>query len=114
MSSEQIWSPRHVEASSRTAHVVGALDTFTANRGAVWFDDGTIVLEVGGVHFRVYQGVLSLHSPLFRALPHHLPADVVSCERKIYGQPVLVLLDCPKDWTIVLSIIFDPLEQRKL
>lgn len=107
------WSP-HVEEHGRIAQSDGHLEAVALNRGDVWFDDGTIILEVEGSHFRVFEGVLALHSPLFNNLPHYLPVDAISCERKIYGVRVLALADDPKDWGIVLSVLFDPHEQRKL
>lgn len=89
-------------------------DDCVVNRGSVWFHDGTIILEAEGARFRVYEGVLSINSPLFQNLPHYLPADAVYCDRKIDGQPVILLSDSQHDWAIALSVIFDPLEQRKL
>lgn len=107
------WSS-HVEEHSRMSQSDGYQEPFAINRGGIWFDDGTILLEVDGTHFRVYEGVIALYSPMFQNLPHYLPSDVTLSERKVYGHPVLVLADSPNDWAIILSILFDPSEQRRL
>lgn len=107
------WSPQ-AEVNTHSAHLDAQPEAHDVNRGAIWFDDGTIILEVEGVHFRIYEGVLAIQSPLFQSLPYYLPVDAIYCERKIYDQPVLVLSDSQKDWTIALSVLFDPFEQRKL
>lgn len=108
----QTWSP-HIKTQP-LQHAQARPDAFAINRGAFWFDDGNIILEVEGVHFRVYTGMLALHSPSFRDLPHYLPIDATASERRIDGHPIVVLSDVPRDWEIVLSVIFDPNGQRRL
>lgn len=111
--STKLWSS-HIDEQSRASQPDGYLEPFAINRGGVWFDDGTILLDVEGTHFRVYEGVIALHSPMFQNLPHYLPSDATLCERKFFGHPILVLVDSPQDWVIVLSILFDSSEQRRL
>lgn len=111
--SGSVWS-LDVESHSQRRRSEDRLDVFAVNRGSVWFDDGSVILEVAGVHFRVYEGILALHSPLFQSFPHYLPADALRCDHKVDGRPIIVLADSPKDWAIVLSVLFHPHGQQKL
>lgn len=65
-----------------------------------WIADGTVILLAGNVMFRVYQGVLAEHSPVFAemlSLPQ--PANVsVPC-------PVIKLYDNPEDWRHMLRLL---------
>ena len=38
-----------------------------------WFHDGSVILEAGGVSFRVHGGVLAYHSKVFRDLIYDQP-----------------------------------------
>ncbi|KIP08881.1 hypothetical protein PHLGIDRAFT_358088 [Phlebiopsis gigantea 11061_1 CR5-6] len=55
----------------------------------VWFEDGTVVLQVENTLFRVYSGLLSRHSPFFKhlfTLPQ--PPDAECCD----GCPLIKLV----------------------
>ncbi|KAF7296493.1 BTB domain-containing protein [Mycena chlorophos] len=69
-----------------------------------WFRDGNIILQVESTQFRLSQGVLAMHSPIFRdmfslPLPHDEPL-VDKC-------PIVVLSgDRSEDWTYLLDAMF--------
>ncbi|KAI6148828.1 hypothetical protein BKA82DRAFT_996951 [Pisolithus tinctorius] len=51
-----------------------------------WFDDGNVILVAEGKCFKVYQGMLSVHSPIFR--------DMLSCPQPV-GQEEMDGEGCP-------------------
>ncbi|KAI6039142.1 hypothetical protein EDC04DRAFT_2603393 [Pisolithus marmoratus] len=69
-----------------------------------WFDDGNIVLVAEGKCFRVYRGMLSVHSPIFK--------DMFSCpqpadqEETIEGCAVVHLQDSASELQHVLRALF--------
>ncbi|KAI6019149.1 hypothetical protein EDC04DRAFT_2576051 [Pisolithus marmoratus] len=69
-----------------------------------WFDDGNIVLVAEGKCFRVYRGMLSVHSPIFR--------DMFSCpqpadqEETIEGCAVVHLQDSASELQHILRALF--------
>ncbi|KAJ7698469.1 hypothetical protein B0H16DRAFT_1706006 [Mycena metata] len=69
-----------------------------------WFDDGNIILQVESTQFRIFRGILSLHSSVFRdmfTIP--LPKD----EPTVDGCPVVVLSgDTAEDWVLFLGVMF--------
>lgn len=72
-------------------------------RGAIWLDDGNIVLVAGGVAFRVHQSILSQNSEVFRdifTLPQPIDAE------KYEGRPVVHLTDSASDLVHILTITF--------
>ena len=68
-----------------------------------YFDDGNIILQAGSTHFKVYRGILSAHSEVFRAMftiPQ--PAnEVISNECSI-----MHLSDSAKDWHYLLHALY--------
>ncbi|EIW56926.1 uncharacterized protein TRAVEDRAFT_128344 [Trametes versicolor FP-101664 SS1] len=70
-----------------------------------WYDDGTIILVAGSVEFRVYKGILSENSSVFRdmfSLPQPpIPSTALPTAD---GCPVVHLSDSPKDWRHVLRV----------
>ncbi|KAJ7163063.1 hypothetical protein C8R46DRAFT_333753 [Mycena filopes] len=72
-----------------------------------WFEDGNIILQVESTQFRLFKGVLSKHSSVFRDMfTMPLPAD----EPTIEGCPIVVLSgDTVQDWTLSLSVLFPEL-----
>ncbi|TCD70989.1 hypothetical protein EIP91_000487 [Steccherinum ochraceum] len=72
--------------------------------GDIWFADGSVVLIAENKGFKVYQGILSRHSEVFKdmfALPQ--PADAESCD----GCPVVRMQDTAKDLGTFLSALHD-------
>ena len=69
----------------------------------IWFLDGNIVLQAGGVAFRVYQGILALNSEVFADLfsvPQPQSIDTLDqC-------PVVHLPDSADDLRHLLRVIF--------
>ncbi|EPQ50350.1 hypothetical protein GLOTRDRAFT_97076 [Gloeophyllum trabeum ATCC 11539] len=71
----------------------------------LWYEDGTIVLQVGNTLFRVYRGVLAEHSSTFRdmfAIPQ--PDEIDSYEEC----PLVALHDHASEMIHFLLAIFKP------
>ncbi len=65
------------------------------NRDAdVWLADGNCVVVANNIAFRVYKGILSLHSEFFRDL-FSLPNS--SSSETMDGCPVVTVTDDPRD-----------------
>ncbi|KAI0731766.1 hypothetical protein C8Q72DRAFT_751762, partial [Fomitopsis betulina] len=74
------------------------------SRSELWFDDGNIVLAVGGTAFRVYKGLLSKSSTIFAGM---LSAPRSAFAEKFDGCDVIRLRgDEPADVARVLQLIF--------
>ncbi|KAJ7083469.1 hypothetical protein C8R44DRAFT_54436 [Mycena epipterygia] len=68
-----------------------------------WFDDGTIVLQVENTLYRVYRGLLSSHSTVFRdtfSIPQPVEDRI-----EIEGCPVVQLHDTTRDFTHFLKAL---------
>ncbi|KAJ7246369.1 hypothetical protein C8J57DRAFT_1360344 [Mycena rebaudengoi] len=69
-----------------------------------WFDDGNIILQIQFTQFRLYKGILSLHSSVFRdmfSIP--LPPD----EPMLEGCAIVALSgDTVQDWIYLLNAIY--------
>lgn len=74
------------------------------SRSELWFDDGNIVLAVGGTAFRVYKGLLSKSSTILAGM---LSAPRSAFAEKFEGCDVIRLRgDEPADVARVLELIF--------
>ncbi|KAH9925681.1 uncharacterized protein BXZ73DRAFT_49935, partial [Epithele typhae] len=80
----------------------------------IWFEDGTLVLVVEDTSFRVYKGLLTLHSPVFRDMFSFPPpsSDNISSHTPLMdGDPmhcaVVHLPDSVRDWRYVLRFLFN-------
>ncbi|KAL1741388.1 hypothetical protein HDZ31DRAFT_45555 [Schizophyllum fasciatum] len=72
-----------------------------------WYRDGSIVLQVQDVLFRVHQTTLEKHSEVFRDL---LSVPQMPDEQQVEGCPFVHLEgDIAFDWTYLLDAIYDPL-----
>ncbi|KAH9833977.1 uncharacterized protein C8Q71DRAFT_725214 [Rhodofomes roseus] len=69
----------------------------------VWFEDGNIVLQAGGVAFRVYQGFLAMHSEVFAGM---FSVPQPKSAEQLDGSPVIHLVDHPDDLRHLLSALF--------
>ncbi|OJT09465.1 hypothetical protein TRAPUB_14068 [Trametes pubescens] len=71
-----------------------------------WFEDGTIILVAKNVQFRVFKGILSDHSPVFRdmfSLPQPASASILQGATDAFDAcPVVHLSDSPEDLRHVL------------
>lgn len=68
-------------------------DTHTERDEQLWFQDGNLTLVAKSIEFRVYQGPLVTHSPIFKdmlSLPQPDDVDGNSC-------PAVHLSDAPED-----------------
>src|SRR6266852_4823619 len=71
----------------------------------LWLEDGNLILVAGNALYKVYRGVLSRHSSVFRdMLAYPQPAD----SELIDGYPVVRLPDAEVEVTPFLEALFDP------
>ncbi|KAH9925675.1 uncharacterized protein BXZ73DRAFT_78993 [Epithele typhae] len=77
------------------------------------FEDGSLILAVQGVEFRVHTGVLSRHSPVFKDMAA-LGSEKASSDEMSPPCPVVELQDSARDWRHVLRAIYqnDPLSRH--
>lgn len=67
-----------------------------------WFEDGNVILQAGNSRFKVYQGILSSRSPIFRDM-----FVLGSMDEAVDSCPVEHLSDTAQDVRNVLKAIFD-------
>ena len=68
-----------------------------------WFDDGSVVLQIETVQFRVHRSFLAMHSPVFRdmfAFPRSKGAQSVD------GCQLVFIPDALKDWQELLLHLY--------
>lgn len=86
-----------------------SIDRNTANapkHGEPWFDDGNIVLQAELTQFKVYRGILSANSEIFRDMLT-LPQPAVGLdEMQVEGCPVVNMSDRAEDWAYVLKALY--------
>lgn len=71
-------------------------------RSIPWFDDGTVVLQAELKQFRVYRGILSAYSNVFKEM-FSLPQSAGRGE--VEGCPIVHLDDSADDLGIVLEFL---------
>jgi hypothetical protein len=76
--------------------------TFQVKRGTPWFDDGNIVLEAEQMQFRVYRGILSENSVIFKDM---FNLSRPGSEAEVEGCPVVHLSDRADDLRMVLEVL---------
>ena len=92
-----------------------------------WFEDGTIILVVRGVGFRVYRGILAAVSPVFQdmlsvaqpdevALPQgHGEAGASPALQRYPACPIVHISgDSPRDWRYVMRDLMVGSDNRRL
>ncbi|TCD70987.1 hypothetical protein EIP91_000485 [Steccherinum ochraceum] len=87
-----------------SADEVGGERNCEIERGAFWYEDGNIVLVAEGKGFKVYRGILSQLSVVFRdmfSLPQPADADLHE------GCPVVCMSDSAQDLLYFLSALHD-------
>lgn len=82
--------------------------TINTIRSEVWFEDGNIVLQAGGTQFKVYRGILSQSSSVFKDM-FSLPQPPEKDEDLIEGCPIVHLSDSVKEVEHMLEALY----QRK-
>ena len=97
------------QASSDPAEQVENLDSAVAiiTQKKTWFEDGNIVLEVETSRFKVYGGILALHSAIFRDMLAIPKPAVLDASETVDGCPAVRLEDRANDWEYVLAAIFE-------
>ncbi|KZP13430.1 hypothetical protein FIBSPDRAFT_753509 [Athelia psychrophila] len=80
-------------------------DAAGITRSDIWFEDGNVVIQAEGTHFRVYRGALAAHSPIFKDM-FAMPQPPSEGEGTVEGCPVVHLSDTAADITIVLKALF--------
>lgn len=73
---------------------------------ALWFFDGTIILRCQTTLFRVYTGILSAQSHVFRDMLA-IGTENDSVNAKMDGVPLVDLSDSVQDLTTFLRTLFD-------
>lgn len=82
------------------------MDSSATRHPDLWFDDGSVVLEVETTLFRVHRSALSSHSTVFAdmfSIPQ--PPD----QETIEGCPVVKLPDSASGVACLLEAIYNPL-----
>lgn len=74
-------------------------------RSTPWFNDGTIVLEADLTQFRVYKGILSANSVIFRDM---FALSQAHGDEEVEGCAVVQLQDGPDDLRVVLQALHAP------
>jgi hypothetical protein len=76
-------------------------------RSAIWYRDGSVVLQAQDTQFRVHWSVLAKHSAFFKdleGLPQPNPADLPTVD----GCPVVEIQDAVEDVEHLLTALYDP------
>ncbi|KAF8209431.1 hypothetical protein K438DRAFT_1666173 [Mycena galopus ATCC 62051] len=71
----------------------------------LWFEDGNLIIQAGNTQYRVYRGVLAMHSPVFHdmfALPQPPDSELVN------GCALVRLADSEEEVTSFLKAILHP------
>lgn len=87
---------------SDSAAFIGSRDI---RRSWPWFDDGNIVLQADSTQFRIFRGVLSSASAIFKDMFSTLQPS--SDEGLVEGCPVVYLHDSAQDWQHVLKALYE-------
>lgn len=72
----------------------------------LWYEDGSVVLATETTLFRVYRGILSQNSVIFRNM-FSLPRSPSSTEEKLDGLPLIHLHDAAEDLAHLLMTLHD-------
>ncbi|KAL0063923.1 hypothetical protein AAF712_009113 [Marasmius tenuissimus] len=82
----------------------GATSPNITKSNEIWFEDGNLILASNNVYFRVYKGILALHSPVFQDMVNFpQPRNVDEFE----GCPVVRIYDEPADVMHFLKALHD-------
>ena len=77
------------------------------NHPRLWFADGNVVLEAERVQFKVFRGILGLHSTVFANLFQDAhPDGVVGDDSGVDGCPLIRLADTAADVEIMLNALY--------
>lgn len=73
----------------------------------LWFDDGSVILEVESSQFKVHRSMLSNYSVVFRDMFDIPLPSVINDEDVVEGCPVVCLQDNAQDWIVVLKVMYN-------
>lgn len=76
-------------------------------RGKPWFNDGNIILEVEASQYKIYGGILALHSTIFQDMMTITKPPISDASAIVDGCPVVKLADRMSDWEHVLAALFE-------
>ncbi|PPQ74638.1 hypothetical protein CVT24_004232, partial [Panaeolus cyanescens] len=79
-------------------------DGLKIRRGAVWMEDGNLIIQAGQTQFKVYKCILSRSSSIFCDV-FSLPPSPSDPDATVDGCPVMIVHDPPEDMEHVLSAI---------
>lgn len=68
-----------------------------------WIDNGNVVLRTATKQYRIHQGVLSMHSSVFKDV-FSIPQPVEQSTHE--GVPIVGITDSAKDWDELLPVIY--------
>jgi hypothetical protein len=74
-------------------------------RSEIWYEDGNIILQAEQTQFRVFRGILSASSDVFRdmfAMPQPGEGEFL-----VEGCAVVQLTDLAEDWRYILKALFE-------
>ncbi|KAF7969822.1 hypothetical protein HWV62_28032 [Athelia sp. TMB] len=73
-------------------------------RSDIWYEDGNVVLQAGGMQFKVFRGVLAECSSVFKDM-FTFPQPSAADTEQVEGCPVIHLSDSAQEVKIVLQAI---------
>lgn len=73
-------------------------------RSDVWLEDGNIVIQAEGKQFKVYRGVLAMHSSVFKDM-FSIPQPPSSETPTVEGYPLVHVSDSAEDVAVVLRAL---------
>ena len=74
-----------------------------------WFDDGSVVLQVESIQFRVHRSILASHSTVFEFDDlFQVPQPESDKSDWVDGCPVVCMFGDTTDWEHILSFIYRP------
>lgn len=73
----------------------------------LWYDDGSVVLQVETTMFRVHRSILSAQSEIFKDM-FAIPQSPTGSDSTIDGCPVVTMMgDTTQDWENALLAVYD-------
>lgn len=77
----------------------------STTRSDIWLEDGNIIIQAETTQFKVYRGVLSMHSSVFKGMLS-TPQPSSEAEGTVEGCPVIYASDSAVDVAIILRALF--------
>ncbi|KZT72350.1 hypothetical protein DAEQUDRAFT_705484 [Daedalea quercina L-15889] len=93
----------HVSLDPGSEEHSGSSEDKAKRDDGIWFPDGNVILQAGGIAFHVYHGLLTLHS---EALADMFSVLQPECVDTLDECPVIHLSDHPGDLRHLLRVLF--------